>query len=269
MTPEYYDLLPPDLKRLTDEIEKHCGFELLVKWTRNLKARGMLDHGPNSATIHLRTLPPDRTVICHEICHAERYLLLGVPFMQLDPPRQINGVEGDSINAADNLDNMIEHIIVLRDLKERFRIDKDPTHVRDDIAAHKKWPKDEFSRRCLALCNVALVHFHFPELSSEMRTILAAEGLTEVAQELTDSLQKSLHSKPQMIAALVKALEIREDEVHLRARTCRCDGFDFSRPLAEWLRDGLDRYTPEIEDRMTSNLRDQCRPPIPTENDDD
>ena len=91
MTPAYYDLLPPDLKCLTDEIENHCGFKLLVEWTPNLEARGKLAHGPNSATIHLRTLPADMAVICHELCHAERYLFLGVPFMQLDPPRQING----------------------------------------------------------------------------------------------------------------------------------------------------------------------------------
>ena len=159
---------------------------------------------------------------------------------------------------------MLEHIIVLRDMKERFGFDKDPTHVRYDISACDKWPKDEFSRRCFALCNAALVHFHFPELSSEMSTILAAEGLTVVARELTDSLHKSLDSKPRMIAALVKALAIREDEVLLRARKCRGDGFDFGLPLAEWIQNGIDRYTPEIENRITAtceinaNLRFHC-----------
>jgi hypothetical protein len=246
MTPEYYYVLSPELKRLTDRIEEHCGFEITVTWTPRLSARGALYHGPASMTIHVRDLGANPAVICHELCHAERYFLLGVPFIQLTPPRQIRGLEDSAIDAAENLDNMLEHIIVLREMNERFGFEKDPIHVREDISTYQDWPSDDFSRRCLALCNAALVHFHFSELSSEMDAILAAERLTRVAQDLITILDNCLDSKPRMVEALVKALEIDVDEVQLRARNLR-DACDVGGPLRKWLNDGKSTYQPEDE----------------------
>jgi hypothetical protein len=241
MNSEYYDVLSPELKQLTDKIEERCGFEITVTWMPRLSARGALDHGPTSMTIHVRNLAVNPAVICHELCHAERYFLLGVPFIQLTPPRQIRGLDDSAIDAAENLDNMLEHIIVLREMKERFGFEKDPIQVRADISAYHEWPGDEFSRRCLALCNAALVHFHFPDLSSEMDAILAAEGLTQVAQDLITILDSHLDSKPRMVEALVKALEIDVDDVQLRARNLR-DACDVGAPLRKWLDDGKNTY---------------------------
>ncbi len=148
------------------------------------------------------------------------------------------------MNAADNLDNMLEHIFVLRDMKERFGFPIDPTHVQHDISVHIEWPVDRFSRQCLALCNAALVHFHFPQLSSEMSIVLGKEGLREAAGSLNQFLQKSVVSKPQMIAALTAAVGINASEVELRSRNVikKCDN---SAPLIEWLKEDCDPKTLE------------------------
>jgi hypothetical protein len=253
MTPGYYDALAPELQQLVDRIEKHCGFQIDVVWTRSLTARGLLSHRPTSITIHHREFMAEPAVICHELCHAERYFVLGIPFMQLEPPRKIMGADNSSIDAAENLDNMLEHIIVLSEMKERFGFEKDPTHVREDISSYERWPKDKFSRKCLALCNAALVHFHFPVLSPHIEIILAAEGLTQVAHELINILAQNLGSKPRMLEGLIRVLGISEDEVQLRARTCRGCDYDFGGPLRDWLRDGLDRYTPDCETRVKTD----------------
>jgi len=242
VTKNYYQSLSPALRQLTDEIEQHCGFEITVTWNPRIVSRGLLYHGPKHITIVLKALSPNPAVICHELCHAERYFRLGVPFIQLGPPREILGVDGDmASDAAENLDNMLEHIIVLSEMKTRFGFDFDPTHVREDLSTYHKWPKDEFSRRCLALCNAALVYFHFPELSPEMEFVLKTEGLAEIAQDLNRNLGSSLHSKPRMVEALAKALGIPFVEVQLRARNVR-EGCDVGAPLVEWLIDNKDTY---------------------------
>jgi hypothetical protein len=243
MTPEYYDALNPALQKLADQIEEHCGFEIEVTWTRSLAVRGMLSHSPTSITIHHREILADPAVICHELCHAERYFVLGVPIMRMVPARKIFGPDGVDLDAAVNLDNMLEHIIILKEMEQRFGFSRDSTHVRNDLSSYPKWSKDGFSRRCFALCNAALVHFNFAELARENDYILRQEALTLVAQDLTFELASCLDSKPRMVASLVRALGLNEDEVHLFARNCS-KACDVGAPLRQWLDEGKRNFQP-------------------------
>jgi hypothetical protein len=216
--------LPEALLSIILEIETYCGFEIKMEVDRFLRARGMLTSGPTWMVLKVKCLPPDLAVVAHELCHARRYYNQKTWMMRFVPTRFFGTGERQR-DAAEDLDNVLEHLVILQELQDEFGIAKTDSHVVEDLDSLDQ-EKDGFLRRSILLTSWLLSNYHFPHLIDRAKWLLEKENLSSTAARLlSDSRQAGL-SKAKLIAAFVRAIGIPEDEVELRYRDPKANGYD-------------------------------------------
>lgn len=209
--------LPLALETVVKQIEQCCGFEIQVVYDSFLPTSGELLHDPTSIVLRLKRFPANLAVIAHEVYHARRYFVQHVPFFEFIPERFIHRADCQE-SAANHLDNMLEHLVILQEMNDELGFAKDDTHVASDLEACKSGIDDAFTRKCTLLTNWLLVNHHFPSYVEQYRTLLESYILISRGEMLLNEVQGAGTSKPRMIAALVRSLDIDPKEVRLRYR---------------------------------------------------
>jgi hypothetical protein len=216
--------LPESFLSLIREIETYCGFEIKMELDRLLRARGMLTSGPTWMILKVKSLPPDPAVVAHELCHARRYYNRKTWMMRLVPPRSF-GSGQTRLDAAENLDNVLEHLVILQELQDEFGFAKNDSHVVEDLNSLDQ-EQDGFLRRLILLTSWLLSNYHFPHQIDRVKRLLEEEELWPTADRLLVDARQAGHSKAKLVAAFVRAMGISENEVELRYRDPKANGCD-------------------------------------------
>jgi hypothetical protein len=137
--------------------------------------------------------------------------------MELIPPRYF-GTGQQKRDAAENLDNVFEHIVVLKEMEDEFGFSKDDSQVVEDLNATNMRSEDPFLYKSVLLTNWLQSKYHFTNHIAWVGELLEKEGLLSVAETLLSEVQSADGSKAKMIAALAKALDIPQNEIRLRRR---------------------------------------------------
>jgi hypothetical protein len=226
--------LPPALSNLIKEVEEYCGFEIKMEHDSFLSARATLVSGPNSMTLKVKQIPVNTAAVAHELCHARRFYNQKVWMMELIPPRYF-GTGEQKRNAAENLDNVLEHLVILKEMEDELGFSKDDSQVVEDLNATRMRSEDPFLYKSILLTNWLLSKYHFPNHIARVRKLLAEERLLSVAETLLSEVQAADGSKSKIIAALAKALGIPQNEIRLRRRDPCAGGQDEAAMLSEVL----------------------------------
>jgi len=118
MDPQFFDLLPQSIQQLVLDIERVIGKPIAVRrrnsaqgisegFARFVTVRCYLDNGETIVDISYPGETLELHSLIHEILHAWRYIVLGIPFLNayIDDPYVKR--------TADSLENDLEHILVI------------------------------------------------------------------------------------------------------------------------------------------------------------
>lgn len=221
MQAEFRDQLPDNVRQLLAKLEDFAGFEITVQ--PNPTPLSTTDPNPNApaislseqdATIFIRNGVFQSEGIVHELLHAHRFWIEGVP--QLVP------VDNDEEHwkIASEVENALEHTVIVP-REARYYPDPFAYWNYTSAALWDAFPtrySDPWARRKAALLgHLALAKLvTSEEVRAAGRAVLEAAGLKQDAERFAARvLKRVIQQKPAALAVTVDLLGIPREEVGL------------------------------------------------------
>ncbi len=211
MQPEYLSRLSASLQELVHEIENEARLSINLESDSSLNRTGHLSKGALAISIDSRRVKlfvptdgyfPDGAVR-HELLHAYRFLVQGVPQLVLSKTGRWSEGEADRFTA---LDNAIEHLIIVP-----LELQLHPERLEHwEVGMNGMWaelpnqPRDE--QRLSACLHWTLLKHVLPDspANNVARELMTRLGWWKDADKFAVEVLKAIQSKEEMLRVLFR-----------------------------------------------------------------